>query len=176
MEHGAKEHPRTRKRRAWFVALGVVAAAAVATAAVVAGGGEEADGSEAFAATGEGEGEMVVYKAPGCVCCGRWVEHLRESGFRVRAVEAEDLAERKVEHGIGPRLASCHTAVIDGYVIEGHVPAEDVARLLRERPEVTGLAVPGMPVGSPGMEGPNPEPYRVLAFDEDGGVDVFARH
>jgi len=81
----------------------------------------------------------------------------------------------KAELGVAPELGSCHTAVVEGYVIEGHVPADAIARLLEERPNIVGLAVPGMPVGSPGMEGPNPQPYEILAFDAEGNVSVFDR-
>ena len=94
----------------------------------------------------------------------------------VEAVDIENLSEIKKENGVPSKLASCHTALIDGYVIEGHVPVEDVLRLLEERPDVVGLAVPKMPIGSPGMEGPNPEPYDVLAFTEQGSMYKFASH
>lgn len=103
---------------------------------------------------------------------------MQAAGFEVRPVDLVDygdLVSRKRESGVPADLESCHTAVVDGYVIEGHVPAELVARLLRERPDIAGLAVPGMPIGSPGMEGPNPEPYDVIAFDQDGSREVFQR-
>ncbi|NIP82706.1 MAG: DUF411 domain-containing protein [Gemmatimonadetes bacterium] len=123
-------------------------------------------------------GELVVYKSPTCGCCSAWVDHMRASGYDVEGVDLpqhSELAARKDEHGVPDDLASCHTAVVDGYVIEGHVPAEVVARLLRERPDIRGLAVPGMPIGSPGMEGANPEPYDVIAFDDDGTRSVYER-
>jgi hypothetical protein len=122
--------------------------------------------------------EMVVYKSPTCGCCSAWVDHMRENGFEVEPVDLPvyaELSAQKAEQGVPPELESCHTAVVEGYVIEGHVPAEVVSRLLRERPDIKGLAVPGMPVGSPGMEGPNPQPYDVIAFDEDGSRTVFER-
>ncbi len=102
--------------------------------------------------------------------------HLQESGFDVTVHETPDLESVKAEHGIGEEFAACHTALVDGYVVEGHVPAEDIKRMLEERPDVIGLVVPGMPIGSPGMEGPNPQPYDVLAFDGDGSVTHFASH
>ena len=119
---------------------------------------------------------VTVYKSPTCGCCSQWAEHLEASGFDVEAVDVSNLSEIKALNGITRNLASCHTAIVDGYVIEGHVPAADIQRLLEERPEIAGLAVPGMPIGSPGMEGPNPEQYEVLAFDQRGGLTVWARH
>lgn len=117
--------------------------------------------------------EITVYKTPTCGCCSDWVDHLRAEGFRVTTHDLASLTEIKHEHGVPDELASCHTAVVDGYAVEGHVPADVIRRLLAERPEVTGIAVPGMPMGSPGMEGPYKEPYEVYSFDENGPVDVF---
>jgi hypothetical protein len=117
---------------------------------------------------------IVVYKTEGCGCCNGWVEHLREAGFEVDARNVTDLMSIKRDAGVPVDLASCHTGVIDGYVVEGHVPADVVKKLLAERPEVAGISVPGMPVGSPGMEGPNPQPYEVHAFDRQGSRTVFA--
>ena len=105
---------------------------------------------------------MKVYKSASCGCCVKWVDHLRENGFSVEVEVAADLGQLKRENGIPHRLGSCHTGFVGGYVVEGHVPASDVMRLLETRPSIVGLAVPGMPIGSPGMEGPNPVPYRVL--------------
>lgn len=122
-------------------------------------------------------GEVVVYKSPTCGCCDGWIDHLRENGFRVRAVDLvqyDDMAAKKRQAGVPADLGSCHTAMVDGYAVEGHVPAHVIERLLRERPAVKGVAVPGMPIGSPGMEGPNPERYQVIAFEEDGSRSVFA--
>lgn len=118
---------------------------------------------------------ITVYKTPTCGCCTDWVDHLRENGFSVVAHDLDDLSPIKAELGIRRELASCHTAVVDGYVVEGHVPADLIARLLTERPAVTGIAVPGMPIGSPGMEGPYSQRYDVLTFDRDGRTTVFAR-
>ncbi len=130
-------------------------------------------GSAAFA----GEPVQVqVYKSPTCGCCGKWIDHLESHGFAVEAHDVKHVTPIKRSHGVPAKLVSCHTALVEGYVIEGHVPAEDVARLLEERPPVAGLAVPDMPIGSPGMEGPNPEPYRVYSFDGQGRTEVFSSH
>jgi hypothetical protein len=126
-------------------------------------------------AAAEPQAEIRVYKSPTCGCCEKWVEHLRSAGFAVRATDVADVSPIKLENGIPPELSSCHTAFVNGYVLEGHVPASDVRRLLAEHPAVAGLAVPGMPVGSPGMEGASPEPYEVLSFGAQG-VRVFSKH
>ncbi|MEP2828186.1 DUF411 domain-containing protein [Parvibaculum sp.] len=119
---------------------------------------------------------LEVYKTPWCGCCTAWVDHMREAGFAVRVTEMEDLTPLKARHGVSAELASCHTALIGGYVVEGHVPASDVARLLKERPEATGLAVPGMPVGSPGMEmGDERDSYEVVLFGP-AGSEAFSRY
>ena len=119
-----------------------------------------------------------VYKSPTCGCCSKWVDHLREEGFEVRTTDTNDLADVKASHGVPTQLESCHTALVAGYVVEGHVPASDIERLLRERPGISGVAVPGMPIGSPGMEvpGTKAQPYDVISFDEGGRTDVFASH
>jgi len=119
--------------------------------------------------------QVTVYKTPTCGCCQAWVDHLRENGFSVVERDSADLAPVKAAHGVPGALESCHTAVVDGYVIEGHVPADLIAKLLAERPEIAGLAVPGMPAGSPGMEGSYKEAYDVLAFQKDGRTTVYAR-
>ncbi|HKK30836.1 MAG TPA: DUF411 domain-containing protein [Alphaproteobacteria bacterium] len=121
--------------------------------------------------------EMQVFKSPWCGCCTAWVEHMRQAGFDVNVTDMEDLSPAKTHYGIADDLQSCHTAIVDGYAIEGHVPAADVKRLLSERPEGAGLSVPGMPIGSPGMEhGNRSEPYEVILFDRSGGRSIFARH
>jgi len=122
---------------------------------------------------------IEVWKSATCSCCGAWVKHLEANGFavKVNAADAGALAELKREAGIGDKLASCHTAKIDGYVIEGHVPGTDIKRLIAERPEAVGLTVPGMPAGSPGMvQGADFEPYDVLLIKKDGTTEVFAKH
>ena len=121
-----------------------------------------------------------VRKDAACGCCSKWVDHLRSHGFEVRAtnMDPEILNELKTIRGIPARARSCHTALVGGYVVEGHVPAADVKRLLKERPSIVGIAVPGMPAGSPGMEVPGGtvQPYDVLAFAKDGSTRVFASH
>jgi hypothetical protein len=120
--------------------------------------------------------EIRVYKSPTCGCCSLWVEHLKENGFSVTVEKRKDLESLKTLLGVPPRFQSCHTAEVDGYIIEGHVPAADIERLLVERPAVRGLAVPGMPMGSPGMPGPRSDPYDVLSFDSAGHTAVFSHH
>ncbi len=120
--------------------------------------------------------KVRVTKDPSCGCCGKWVEHLREAGFSVEIIESADVNRVKVRLGVPKTLASCHTAEVNGYVIEGHVPAPAIKRLLSERPQAKGLAVPGMPVGSPGMEveGSEPENYEIILFSTSG-QRTFAR-
>jgi hypothetical protein len=120
-------------------------------------------------------GEITVYKSPYCGCCGGWVKHMRANGFAVTVLDVEDVDPIKARHGVPERLASCHTALVDGYVIEGHVPADVIKRFLAERPDALGLAAPGMPGGSPGMEGAEREPYDVVMFDRQGGTSVYAK-
>jgi hypothetical protein len=119
--------------------------------------------------------DIEVYRSPSCGCCEKWVAHLRDAGFRVRVVDLEAINRMKAKLGVPMDLRSCHTAVVGNYVIEGHVPAADVRRVLAEKPAVRGIAVPGMPVGSPGMEGGTPEAYPVVAWGERG-TSIFARH
>lgn len=121
--------------------------------------------------------DIHVYKSPTCGCCTDWVDHLKENGFRVEVTDTNNLNPIKIEAGLTPSLASCHTAFIGDYVIEGHVPASDIHRLISEAPEARGLAVPGMPVGSPGMEmGDRKDNYQVLMFNESGQTRVFSEH
>jgi hypothetical protein len=129
-----------------------------------------------FAAGAALGAEITVYKSASCGCCNAWIAHLERNGFEVKARNVVDVTPYKVRLGVTPELGSCHTAQIGGYTIEGHVPAADIKRLLKERPKVAGLAVPGMPEGSPGMEGPRPQRYEVLSFDARGETRVFARH
>jgi|GEM_PF-553824 len=120
---------------------------------------------------------VTVYKSPSCGCCRAWVSHMRSSGFKVEVFNVRDVTPYKRVNGVTPELMSCHTAIVDGYIVEGHVPAADVYRLLQQRPAVKGIAVPGMPVGSPGMEmGSRKDPYSVISFDEAGKTSIFARH
>ncbi len=118
--------------------------------------------------------EIVVYKSPTCGCCNSWIKHLQQNGFTIEAHNSSDMQQVKNDMGIPRKLSSCHTAKVGDYVIEGHVPADVIARLLKEKPKFKGLAVPGMPMGSPGMEGPRKDPYKVIAFDEKGNMGVYA--
>jgi len=120
--------------------------------------------------------KVHVYKTLTCGCCGKWVQHMRANGFEVETTDLLSLDEVKTLNGVPRNLSSCHTALVGGYVVEGHVPASDVIRLLAERPAVTGIAVPRMPIGSPGMEGANPERYSVVTFDSDAPSTTFAVH
>lgn len=122
--------------------------------------------------------EMTVYKSPTCGCCGDWITHMEEHGFTIKTIQTDNMVPIKAENGVPIEMQSCHTAVVDGYVIEGHVPADDVVRLLNERPAVGGLAVPGMPIGSPGMEieGQPAQPFDVVTFDQTGQVAVFSSY
>lgn len=121
------------------------------------------------------DGIVRVYKSPTCGCCAAWVDHLREEGFQVEVQEGREVTAAKVELGVPAGVQSCHTAVVDGYVVEGHVPADAIRDLLSRAPEVAGLAVPGMPVGSPGMEVEDgrQDPYDILTFDAAGVTEVF---
>jgi hypothetical protein len=122
------------------------------------------------------ERAITIYKSPTCGCCTEWADHLRKNGFAVETVDSLDLSRIKAMSGVKPELASCHTAFVNGYVIEGHVPADDITRLLAEKPDARGLTVPGMPAGSPGMESPTPEHHQVLLIDKTGKTTVFATH
>jgi hypothetical protein len=125
---------------------------------------------------GQAKPQVTVYKTPTCGCCGKWVEHMQASGFTATTTSMPDLTAIKTQHQVPAALQSCHTSLVGGYVIEGHVPAEDIRRLLREKPAIVGLAAPGMPAGSPGMDVPNAPGYDVIAFDKDGHTRVFASH
>lgn len=130
-----------------------------------------------FAAAPASAADVVVYKSPTCGCCKKWIDHLRDNGFTVTAQDVQDVVPYKIKLGLTPQLASCHTAIVDGYVVEGHVPAEDIKRMLNERPAIKGLAVPGMPIGSPGMEqGDRKDAYDVIAVGKDGATAVYSRH
>ena len=121
---------------------------------------------------------LTVHKHPSCGCCNKWIEHMRDAGFTVAVEETTDMQPVKRKAGVPESQGSCHTAQVGGYFIEGHVPAADVQRLLHERPKARGLAVPGMPLGSPGMEHPDgtTQPYAVSLVLEDGSVREFSRH
>jgi hypothetical protein len=130
----------------------------------------------ALARTGDDTNTLVVYKSASCGCCRNWVEHMQQAGFTVVVHDMDDVQTVKDASGVPAALRGCHTAVIGKYVIEGHVPASDVRRLLREHPAVAGLAVPGMPAGSPGMESATAERYDVVTFGGPGAQRVYASH
>ena len=121
--------------------------------------------------------EVQVFKSPSCGCCGYWVEHMRTAGFTVKVTEVNDTTSARKRLGLPDRYASCHTATVGGYVLEGHVPAAEVKRLLASKPKAIGLAVPGMPPSAPGMDVPGrKDPYEVLLVDASGQSTVFARY
>ena len=121
--------------------------------------------------------DIVVYKNPECGCCSKWVSYLESHGYNVTIEDTRDVYAQKKRLGVPEKLAACHTAVIDGYVVEGHVTHRDIKRLLLFRPDVTGISVPGMPIGTPGMErGDSKQPYNVMSFDKQGKVEVFVKH
>jgi hypothetical protein len=171
-KHAEHHSTAATSKRPWRLtwiggAIGLVAVLGI-TVAVFAGRSAEA----------ARQSVIDVYKDPACGCCSLWVEHLREHGYTVSTTDTRDLAALKMRNGVPREMQSCHTALVDGYVIEGHVPAADVQRLLSDRPAIAGLAVAGMPIGSPGMEveGVPSQPYDVMAFEDGGGAFVFASH
>lgn len=128
-------------------------------------------------ACAEQKTEVVVYKSPTCGCCTKWVDHMTENGFQVISHDVSDMGVVKGKYEIRPDLESCHTAVVNGYIIEGHVPADDIKRFLKNPPgDAIGLSVPQMPMGSPGMEGPRSDPYNVLMMTKSGQTQIFSSH
>ncbi len=125
-----------------------------------------------------GTRDITVYRRPSCGCCGVWLELAQKHGFKVKDVKTEEMETLKQKYNVPPELASCHTTIVDGYVMEGHIPVDDIKRFLTEKSEeFVGLAVPGMPLGSPGMEtGDMKQPFQVLAFNKEGKVEVFQEH
>ena len=121
--------------------------------------------------------EITVYRSPTCGCCSKWIKHLEENQFNIKDIVSDDMQAIKEKYGVPRNMASCHTAIVDGYVIEGHVPARDIKRLLKIKPKVIGISVPGMPSGTPGMEmGGRKDPYQVISFDKEGKSEVFSRY
>lgn len=119
---------------------------------------------------------VEVFKSPYCGCCEAWVQHMRQAGFTVNVRDVQDVPAARRAAGMPEQYGSCHTAKVGGYAVEGHVPADDVKRLLAQKPQAVGIAVPGMPQGSPGMESPRPQAYDTLLVAKDGSNRVFARH
>jgi hypothetical protein len=129
------------------------------------------------ASAGPAAPTIDVYKSPTCGCCTKWIDHLKANGFAVRSHDTQDVAQHKQRLGIPAGYDSCHTAEVGGYVIEGHVPARDIRRLLKEKPQARGLTVPGMPIGSPGMEqGSHKDAYEVILLDKNGAPRVYSRY
>ncbi len=118
--------------------------------------------------------EIVVYRSPTCGCCEKWLAHLKQNNFVIKDIVTDDVQAIKDKYGVSPEMASCHTAIVNGYVVEGHVPASDIKNLLKTKPAIVGIAVPGMTVGTPGMEmGDKKEPYNVMSFDSQNHTAVF---
>jgi len=135
-------------------------------------------GAFAFLKTEASASTIVVYKSPTCGCCAKWIDHLEESGFDVEVRDETNMNAVKAKHGVRPEYSSCHTALVEGYIVEGHVPADQIVRLLAEKPAVLGISAPGMPIGSTGMESANPsqhQDYDVVTFDGSGKTELFAR-
>lgn len=180
--------PDSLFRRASFGALALLGLVSLAACSTPEKDGATADSAPAPHTSASGATHTValnpadsslitVYKTPTCGCCAEWVDHMRANGFRVAVTDVAQLGPVKQTHGVPGDVATCHTGKIGGYFVEGHVPAEDVRRMLRERPDIIGIAVPGMPQGSPGMEqGGTPESYDVIAIGKDGSRKVWASH
>ena len=130
------------------------------------------------AAIASNNGDLIpikVYKDANCGCCKEWVKHLEANGFKVETMDMPDLSAVKEKYAVKPEIQACHTAIVGGYAIEGHVPADLIKQMLKEKPAIAGLAVPGMPQGSPGMDGTTKERYNVLTFDRAGRTTVYAQ-
>ncbi|KAA8982875.1 MULTISPECIES: DUF411 domain-containing protein [Gammaproteobacteria] len=160
------------------LSLAAIAAVALGATQLVSGTREETATAEQANNSAAPEQTLTVFASPTCGCCGDWINHMRDAGFQAEKREVSNINRVKQEAGLPRSLASCHTAFIDGYLIEGHVPASDVKRLLREQPEAAGLSVPRMPVGSPGMEveGRGRDAFDVILFRDNGEQEVFEHY
>lgn len=160
---------RTTRPAVWAGCLGLLLAlSASGSGSAIAAAGQRSAAAAALP-------KVEVYKDPSCGCCALWVKHMEQAGFTVSVVNTPDMAAVHAKHRVSGPLQSCHTALVGGFIVEGHVPADDVKRLLRERPKVLGVTVPGMPIGSPGMEqGGVKQAYKVLTFDSAGKTTVFS--
>ena len=167
-----RDRSRPSGRRAAMLAVGLLAMASLATACASDGSTTEA---EATAVDGVVSAVVELHSAPGCDCCGGWEEYMTSHGFTVESTEEADLSAFKEARGVPRDAWSCHTAVIDGYTVEGHVPVEAIEDLLTDRPDIDGIALPGMPPGSPGMSGEKEAPFEVLAID-DGTITTFGEY
>ena len=153
-------------RRAWLgITLGGVTTSVVGTALWRRG---------TFRSAQSAAKPITVYASPSCECCHKWVKHLKDNGFDVRVENVDDVTVQKRKLGVPETLWSCHTATVAGYVIEGHVPADLIQKALSERPNIAGLSAPGMPNGSPGMEGTGKDTYEIVAFTKDGETQTYA--
>lgn len=164
-----------------YVSLSIVpriAALVLATVAIAACGRDSPAAAMSTVTAAEEPAKLVVYEGPRCGCCDQWGQHMEAAGFEVEVQKTDHLAHIKPGMGVPAEVASCHTAKIGGYFVEGHVPAREVRRLLEERPAARGLAVSGMPMGSPGMEVPDGrvDAYEVLLVADDGSTSVYARY
>lgn len=119
---------------------------------------------------------IVVYRSPTCGCCKKWIDHLKQNNFNIQDIVTDDVQAIKDKYGVPKEMASCHTAIVDGYVVEGHVPAKDILAFLKAKPKVIGISVPGMPRGTPGMEVGAKDPYDVMSFDRDKRFEIFSNH
>jgi hypothetical protein len=164
--------PRSLLRRAAVLAAGLLTIAGIATACSSGGSSAEAQPAPA---DGVLTAVVELHSAPGCDCCGGWEEYMTSRGFSVESTEEADLSAFKEARGVPSEVWSCHTAVIDRYTVEGHVPIEAIEDVLTERPDIDGVALPGMPPGSPGMPGEKAAPFEILAFD-DGVTTVFGEY
>ncbi len=165
MSKKRSKHTRSATKPAvWLGVLGAV------LLAVFAGAVWLSPSEEAMA-----DADIVVYKTPSCGCCTLWVDHLRDNGFSVAVKNVQSTRPTQMKYGVPSALGSCHTAVVGDYWVEGHVPADLIRKLMTEQPsDIAGISVPGMPMGSPGMEGPNPQTYDVVALQSDGETRVYA--
>ncbi len=143
---------------------------------VVAGGAIWYIISDYYDSPQKQQADIVMYKNEGCQCCDKWANYMQDSGYSVKTVAASNLYAIKADQGIPRDMGACHTAIVGDYVVEGHVPAQDIKRLLREEPDAAGLVVPGMPASSPGMNTALNEPYKVYLLKNDGSTEVFAQH
>ena len=124
-----------------------------------------------------GSRKITVYRSPSCGCCGGWIAHMKKHGFDITDIKTDNLDSIKQKYNLPQDLASCHTAIIDGYILEGHIPADDIKRFLTQKPNLKGLTVPAMPIGTPGMESGNiKQPFTVLAWNQQGNTTVFNRY
>jgi len=163
------------KNKTIFIALGVFALVLIVAGVLASGPApvDEKTQPDKVAGAQDGKMQVMLYKSPTCGCCGAYASYLKSSDYSVTIQEEADMTAIKEQFGIPLDLQSCHTSIIDGYVVEGHMPEAAIVKLLAEQPEIAGIALPGMPSGSPGMPGPKAEPFTIYAFSADGQVTEF---